>query len=465
MNLIAEKTNRPNKGKSLLAFPDDYVVIDIETTGLSPEYDSIIEVCACKYVNREFSCTYSSLINPEYPISDFITSLTGITNQMLSSAPTLEMVMQDYANFIGDNIIIGHNVNFDINFLYDAYEKYLSISLTNNYVDTLRLVRHLHRDWKHNSLQNVSERYGLNYDKGHRASFDCQLTNSIFKIMHNEFAERYGIETDPATVFTSQHNIKASDIVPASTDFDIDSPLYEKNIVITGSLEKMTRKEAMQLIADCGGINADSVSQKTDYLILGNNDYCAAIKGGKSNKHKKAEQLKLNGQNIDIIPENVFYDMVDLSHFNSSGTSTAAIMSDESPQMTTETFDKSEIDIVQSIEKLLTDAGHDISVLRCHLDSSKVLHISNFYDFICFKLRGKKHYFTFPNSIDVTKYNLEKFICENGRYLINDDFNLDSISNVILDVSSISYNNFKTYEKTTSAKKNLKDYLKKNFKV
>lgn len=66
----------------------------------------------------------------------------------------------------------------------------------------------------------------------------------------------------------------------------------------------------MKLIADIGGINEDTVTKKTNYLILGNNDYCATIRGRKSSKQKKAEAAKLKGQEIDIIPETAFYDMI-----------------------------------------------------------------------------------------------------------------------------------------------------------
>ena len=74
----------------------------------------------------------------------------------------------------------------------------------------------------------------------------------------------------------------------------------------------MPRKEAMQLVANLGGINGDSVTKKTNYLILGNNDYCKAIRDGKSNKQKKAEKLKLEGHDIEILPETVFYELLEL---------------------------------------------------------------------------------------------------------------------------------------------------------
>jgi len=65
-------------------------------------------------------------------------------------------------------------------------------------------------------------------------------------------------------------------------------------------------------VVNRGGINGDSVTRKTNYLVLGNNAYCSSIKDGKSTKHKKAESLKLKGQDIEIVPENVFYDMLEM---------------------------------------------------------------------------------------------------------------------------------------------------------
>ncbi|MBQ6737437.1 MAG: BRCT domain-containing protein [Synergistaceae bacterium] len=66
----------------------------------------------------------------------------------------------------------------------------------------------------------------------------------------------------------------------------------------------------MKIVADLGGINQDNVNKDTNFLILGNNDYCTSIKGGKSTKHKKAEKYKQEGQDIEIISETVFYDMI-----------------------------------------------------------------------------------------------------------------------------------------------------------
>ena len=93
-------------------------------------------------------------------------------------------------------------------------------------------------------------------------------------------------------------------------EIDKDNPIYGKYVVFTGALEKFKRSEAMQLVANLGGINQNGVTKATDYLVLGNNDYCATIKGGKSSKQKKAEEYMLKGTGIAIMDEKTFYDMV-----------------------------------------------------------------------------------------------------------------------------------------------------------
>ena len=110
---------REQKGKSLIDIPNNYVVFDIETTGLDPEFDEIIEIGAVKIKDGIKIDTFNSLIKPEYEIDEFITELTGITNEMVENAPSIDEVLPKFMDFIKDYIIIGHNVNFDINFFYD----------------------------------------------------------------------------------------------------------------------------------------------------------------------------------------------------------------------------------------------------------------------------------------------------------------------------------------------------------
>ena len=104
------------KGKSLLAFPLDYTVVDLETTGLDPTIDGIIELGAIRVRGGHPVEEYSSLIDPGFELDEFIVSLTGITNDDLSSAPDILQALPSFLDFLGDDPIVGPNVGFDLGF-------------------------------------------------------------------------------------------------------------------------------------------------------------------------------------------------------------------------------------------------------------------------------------------------------------------------------------------------------------
>ncbi len=105
---------------------------------------------------------------------------------------------------------------------------------------------------------------------------------------------------DFLSLIKTKNKVSSKDISTTMTQFDESHPLYNKVCVFTGTLEKMARIDAMQKVADFGGFCADNVTKKTNYLILGNNDYCSTIRDGKSTKQKKAEQLKLSDVDIKL---------------------------------------------------------------------------------------------------------------------------------------------------------------------
>lgn len=403
MNNILTKAIRAYKGESLIESIKDYTVIDIETTGFDTSNDKIIELAAIKIRNNQIVDKYSTLINPEIIVDEFITKLTGINNELLINAPTIDKKIKDYINFIGNDVVIGHNVNFDINFIYDRYNEYFSKFFSNDYIDTLRISKKIIKGLNNYKLKTLAENFDINYDNAHRAFNDCIITNELYQKLKKKM-EEYELERekyinsikinkninscvikgvteqysqfellkicknngiDAKNYFKSgkndydyivlsfrkydayklsggdhyyddrtkkvisefdfydmiglpyskrgkrnNHNIKSKDIISENSSFDTRNPIYTKECVFTGTLEKMTRKDAMQIVANLGGKNRDTVTKETNYLILGNNDYCKSIKDGKSTKQKKAESYKLKGYDIEIISENVFYDMI-----------------------------------------------------------------------------------------------------------------------------------------------------------
>lgn len=303
---------RTNKGTSLLNLPSDYIIIDIETTGLDTQYDDILEIAALKVQGNKIVDTFQTLIHCNYQIDDFITELTGITNDMLKDAPKINEALDGFINFIKNEILIGHNVNFDINFLYDNCLKYKEYYLKNDFVDTMRLSRKINKEYNHHRLKDLISLYSIKVENQHRALDDCYATFEVYNNLKHKILEIYDNEENFINQSKKKHSqLLAKSISTDITDFDEDNPFFEKECVFTGTLERFMRKDAMQIIADLGGKNRDNVTKDTNYLILGNNDYCKIIKNGKSNKQKKAESLKLKGQDIEIISENVFYDMID----------------------------------------------------------------------------------------------------------------------------------------------------------
>lgn len=140
---------------------------------------------------------------------------------------------------------------------------------------------------------------------------DVEATQECYLVFAKEAISKYGSEEAFAKTWHSKDRALARQIVKfEDIKIDPDNPLFGKHCVFTGKLEKLLRKDAMQIVANLGGINEDGVTKKTNFLILGNNDYCSTIKDGKSSKQKKAEQYKLDGYDIEVIPENVFYEMI-----------------------------------------------------------------------------------------------------------------------------------------------------------
>lgn len=306
-----EKRMRPGRGKSLLALLDDFTSLDLETTGLSPEYCEIIEVACVRYRGGVEVDSFTSLVKPDDlgGVDDHITALTGITQAMLEDAPCIETVLPQALAFIGNDTIVGHKASFDINFLYDNAD-WLELGVFgNDYIDTMRMSQRFFPDFKNHKLRTLVKEFKIAENVAHRAGSDARQAAQCYLHMVN-YVKENDLSDKLTTVYSSGRGVRAADITGNPDLLKENSPLFGKNVVFTGVLERMTRREAMQIVADLGGINGDAVTKKTDYLVLGNNDMCASIKGGKSNKHKLAEKYILAGSDISIISENVFYDML-----------------------------------------------------------------------------------------------------------------------------------------------------------
>lgn len=177
---------RPGKGKSLIAYPDDYVCIDLETTGLRPSDDWIIEFAAYKVRSGTVVDRFVSFVRPGEirKVSSFITSLTGITKEMVADAPLPEDILPQLFDFIGDDMILGHHTSFDVNFLYDGAKKAGLEPIGNDFTDTMRISRKMNKDKIPNhKLGTLADYLGVEVVTAHRAAADVVTTVRCYEKM------------------------------------------------------------------------------------------------------------------------------------------------------------------------------------------------------------------------------------------------------------------------------------------
>ncbi len=168
-------------------FDDEYIVFDIETTGLSSSNDKITEIGAVLIKNRKVVSKFNSLVNPEIPIPEKIQSLTGITDAMVANAPKIEKVLPEFLSFAGNRPLVAHNAMFDVGFIKNKALA-LGIKIANPILDTLQLSRNLLSIKKH-KLNNLCDHFGIKLDNHHRASDDAEaaalILIELFKILED----------------------------------------------------------------------------------------------------------------------------------------------------------------------------------------------------------------------------------------------------------------------------------------
>ncbi len=159
-------------------FQDEFVVFDVETTGLDKRKDKITEIGAVKIKDGKIIDSFSTLINPGIEIPAKITDLTGISNDMVKDAPLERDILPSFIDFIGDSVLVAHNASFDMAFLNNA-ARALNIKVPNTVLDTLELSRKLFPDLKKHKLNIVANHLSIKLDNHHRAVDDSKCAGEI----------------------------------------------------------------------------------------------------------------------------------------------------------------------------------------------------------------------------------------------------------------------------------------------
>lgn len=189
----------------------EFIVFDIETTGLNPQSDEIIEIGAVKIKNYQAIDKFSALINPGRDIGEEIIKLTGITNEMVCNKPGIEDVLPEFIKFAGNAPVVAHNAKFDTGFIRDKFNR-MGLSFNNAILDTLLLARWLLPNLKRHKLNNVAEHFGVSLENHHRAVDDAGATAEVFiKFLYMLKEKDAKSITDINKLYNGNFDIKKAD--------------------------------------------------------------------------------------------------------------------------------------------------------------------------------------------------------------------------------------------------------------
>ena len=275
----------------------DYVCFDLETTGFGRTAE-IIEIGAIKVRDGATVDRFSELVKPTNRISGVVTALTGISQDDVENARNISEVLPDFLEFIGNDILLGHNIaSFDIPIVRRNVAVVMRAMFEPNYIDTMYLAKMV-PGVPDRKLQTMLDYYGITNARAHRAFEDCEATSKLFNAL---VADGIAPEVRRSYSYT---NIEAAQPVPVKEDISVTMETEELSsvtglrIALTGNFECCSRTEAETALAQMGAKITNSISSKTNYLIVGGlgSDRWKYSNGG--GKIQQATQL-----GVKILPE------------------------------------------------------------------------------------------------------------------------------------------------------------------
>lgn len=269
---------------------DDYVVLDVETTGLSRDLDKIVEISWIICKDGKIIDRYSSLVNPEMPIPPAASKVNGITNESVKNAPTYDEIRDTVKSALAGRIVVGHNIaRFDLAFIKHLIGSQIK-SIT--YIDTHSLTKFLFPGKGSYKLGSICADLGIETVGLHRADKDVEATNSLFVYCKEELNRR----SEEEKKHRAEQRAKIKE--ERKEKFG-DSPLYETVFVFTGEFCDRPGLEA--LTEQVGALLRNSVTGNTDYLVVGNMDNMP--EWATKRKLNKAFELQRSGGKVKIIGE------------------------------------------------------------------------------------------------------------------------------------------------------------------
>lgn len=221
----------------------DYIAVDLEMTGLHPKRDRILEIGAVKVLGGKVRETFSHLVNPKVPVSETVVELTGISNEMAGLARDLDEVMQEFLEFAGEYVWVGHNVIYDYSFVKQWAINH-NIPLEKRAVDTLKIARKCLSFPEKKSLDSLCMFYHIEREDSHRALVDAMAAQRLFEILKKEYGRQNREIFLPKEL--DYHGKKQTKATNSQKNYLKELAEYHK-ITIDMPIEELTRSEASRL--------------------------------------------------------------------------------------------------------------------------------------------------------------------------------------------------------------------------
>lgn len=180
MSQIKEYKNIVQPGKLFTA-------IDVETTGLDNFHHKIVEIACVRYCDGKAVDSYSSLVNPGRDIPEEAFRISGISDEMVADKPFFAEIYKDFLDFIGDSLLVAHNVQFDLGFINSALATCGNSYLSNDYIDTLDMARKAWPGRRSCALQKLASDFSLEVNAAHRAEDDARVCMKVFYLCNKVF--------------------------------------------------------------------------------------------------------------------------------------------------------------------------------------------------------------------------------------------------------------------------------------
>lgn len=218
---------------------DSYVCIDLETTGLNPKRDRIIEIGAVKFVDGEKTESFSTFVNPARKLDQTIIDLTGIRDEELADAPYIDSILPRLLDFLGELPLLGHSILFDYSFIKKAAVDN-KLSFEKSGIDTLKIARKFLDKLEHRNLDYLCNYYKIPHN-AHRAFADAEATAELYRKLVDNF-----YDAEDSLFFPSPLIFKVKRDTPASKQQKerLYKLLVQHKITLEADVEHLTKSEA-----------------------------------------------------------------------------------------------------------------------------------------------------------------------------------------------------------------------------